>query len=1554
MSLNIDKGQLGMTAQEKLALLKKQLLEKANSESAIYPMSFGQKALYFLQLSSPESHAYNVSFSAIVESKINYGALKTAFQKLVNRHSALRTNYRIEAGIPSQIVHGYKEVSFTHTNSGECSQSDAEDLILKFSRMPFDLEGGDVMRVYLITINPELHYLLVNIHHISNDGRSIEIMLDELDKLYRFETGEISANLPHPDNDYHNFVGIQDSFVKTEKAMKQLEYWSLELSSELPVLDLPFDRQRKPFQTFNGDTVHSAIDLGVVDKLKNIAKVNGATLFSLLLTAYMVFLRKHTSDEDIITGIPAAGRGFPGFEKVIGYFINPLSIRAEIRDEHIFSETLSLIKRKVLDAVDNQDIPFQLVVDKLLHSRDAAKSPVFQTFFGLLRIQGDAPLQELLVPGNTNALVEWAGLKLRPFHISQQEGQFDLTMEIAEGHDIFSVALKYNTDLFDRSTAELLSRRFAALLAQIADNPSLRISDFTLMDESDRNKVLIEWNNTSRQFQSIDFIDRLFEKAVRHFPDNICISFEGEEFTYHQINRKAEELSARLRNKGLSRGDFAAICLDRCPEMVIAMLAVLKSGAAYVPIDTDYPADRITYMLENSGAKLIITNKSKTANFESPNVVIIDDTTDTAILPAMTEVSERDLSDPAYVIYTSGSTGLPKGVVISHKALSNHMAWMKETFEFTEDHSVLQKTPYSFDASVWEFYLPLLNGGKLVIAKPLGHMDMKYLLETVSNAQVTHLQFVPSLLRLFINEPGVSACKSLKFIFSGGEALTGDLLSLVHNTLPSKVVNLYGPTEATIDSVYHVCSREDELKIVPIGIPVSNMKAFVVDNSLNLVPHGISGELLLGGDGISIGYLNNPDLTEERFIDDHIAGSGGKLYRTGDKARFNNKGLLEFLGRIDHQVKFRGYRIELGEIESCLRKHPVVDDACAEVLKDSSGRDVLSAYVVAETSDKVQLSGQLKNYMRQSLPEYMIPGYIKVMDALPRLPNGKLDRSKLPQPVTSADKSAGHVSAEKPVELTLANIWKDILGVDEIGIHDNFFELGGDSILSIQIISRAAREGLKITPRQIFMHQTIAELAKECSISLNYAKDDASGELKLLPVQKRFIALGFKNPSHFNHSLLIRVKKGLDIGLLSEALKRTCALHDAFRISIKSSGEAYIPEEIPEYALAEFDFSGDDLLSAKQRLKTERARMNGLLNLESGRLVNAFLARMPDEYDALIFNIHHICIDGVSWRIFLDTFTENYQVLEDKAEPPAFHRSTSFRRWCELLWEYSGSNEVMSFSHLWNSGDFETSSLLPSDYDRHLNIFSSHKSVTLSLHEELTSMLLNEANKAFNTSPLDLMLSALVIAFKKHTGRNNLAIDLEGHGREEIFDDIDLSNTIGWFTSVFPVNFAEIKSDQPDDVIKNVKEILNKYSSAGINYGILRYLRNSGERSSVLEIDPQIAFNYLGQFKRKIHNGEWAFETDSLQLSTGGDEVRQYLLEINSMIVDSNLSIRFDYSDALIGNENIADFAMLYLETLEEIIRYCTGTNNISYTASDFSESGLSQQELDDLLSNMN
>ena len=1526
--------------------------------------------MLFLYLSSPDTSAYNVGFTVRIISELNTQAFKKAFQKLINRHPALRTNFFIKDGIPVQEIHGYKDVYFEVTDVSGLNEEQLKSKVLETNRIPFDLEKGDLLKINLFRVSDENYVLLVSMHHIVNDGFSMSVILNELKSIYEAELSGELPSLPHLDFSYNDYIKSQDEFINSDKGTEQYEYWRKELGGDLPILNLPLDKTRPSIQTFSGAVEYFELEQDLVEKLKKLSSSEGTTLFVTLLTAYQIFLHRYTGQDDIIVGTPTAGRSRTEFEKIVGYFINPVSIRSDFTENPSVKEFLSQIRKKVLGAISNQDFPFALFVERMHRKRDPVRSTIFQTFFGMQKILGSNELQAMIVPGNKGARVNWGKLLLESYEITQQEGQFELTLEFIEGSNLFSGAFKYNTDLFEASTIKKMIVHFKNLLNDIVSDTGKKLSDLKLLSDEEKNIILNEWNDTEFRFNKEDLVclHNLIEKQTVKTPGSIAVIYENKQLTYDELNRRSNQLANYLRKLGAGPDELVGLCVERSLEMVIGILGVLKAGAAYIPIDPEYPESRVEFMINDSKAKVLITQKSLADSLpkDISKIVIIDED--------WGEISKEDennfennvsMNNLAYVIYTSGSTGQPKGVMISHASIVNHMLWLKEVFGFDSSDSVFQKTPFSFDASVWEFYMPLIIGGRLVMAKPQGHMDTPYLVETIIKNNISILQLVPSLLKMLLDEKGIENCKSLKTVFCGGEALTYELQEKLFSKLEVDFYNLYGPTEATIDATYFKCEGEYKNRYFPIGKPIYNAASYVLDKYMNPVPIGVAGELYLGGINIARGYLNNPDLTKEKFINDIFnKEQGKKLYRTGDLAKYNKNGDLEFLGRADHQVKLRGFRIELEEIEAKLLKHSGIKEAVVIVREDKPGIQRLTSYLVPDSKDVINVN-DLKNYLRKSLPEYMVPADFVTLDELPMTPNGKVDRNSLPAPEITTGETDNYTPATHPVEEILVNIWKDVLGIEKVGIHDNFFELGGDSIISIQIISRANQAGLKISPKQIFQHQTIAGLASviENKISGSASEDTATGIIPLTPVQHWFFEQDLPEPQHYNHSVLLKVPKGLNDNYLSKAFSELIRHHDALRLKFeKEKNTSELIQSIDEYknvsVFSSLDISKSD--SNDKIMDEDIDEMQKSFSFSEGVLIIAKLYRRSSgEDDRLLILIHHLAVDGISWRILLGDLFNAYLQLSSGKEIVFPRKTDSFKKWSNSLIEYAGTAKSEEEKNHWLSVANEKVKDIPADItnDKSLNTVESAETVSAELDTDSTHTLLKDVPKVYNTRINDILLTALILSYYKWSSESRLLINLEGHGREELNESIDLSASVGWFTSIFPVVLELYNKDDTGESIKNVKENLRKIPDNGIGFSILKYLSSDEALKAKLRSipDPGIIFNYLGQVNDSIVTGsDWKLGSRTIVLDQNKKGLRRNFIEINSLITEDKLKSSFIYSRNIHNKETIEAFADSYMNALKNIITHCTDSDAGGYTPSDFSAAGLNQQELDNLLANLN
>jgi amino acid adenylation domain-containing protein len=1060
-------------ADAKRALLERRLQLAATGRSAIPqrapgvepPLSFAQERLWFMEQYAPGTTAYSIPTILDLEGDLDHEALHHAFTAVVERHETLRMDFPpTPEGQPTVRIRSAAEVSWQRVDvSGEVDpDAQALELLAAEGARPFDVASGPLVRTLLVRVRPEHHLLLVVVHHIVSDGWSTNLLAEELVSCYQAARRGQAPDLPELPVQYGDLALWQRQQLDGAVRDQHLSFWRDQLAGVQP-LELPADHPRPPVQTFDGASYEFRGDLDLLEGLDQLGRAQGTTLYMTLLAAFQTLLARYSGQSEFAVGSPIAGRDKPETERLIGMFVNMLTLKASVDGDPTFAELLARTRATVLDAFSHQDLPFEQLVNELQLPRDVSRTPLFQAVFSLHNFEihrfstGDEEGRQLSVG--------WYPLPIA-------STRWDLQLQAVSLADGLRFTFTYNTALFTEATIERLARHLLVLLHSVVAAPGARLSELTLMDEAEQQLVLSEWNATDGQFPSDSTLSALIEAQVARTPDATAVAFEGETVTFAELDRRANQVAGRLRGLGVGPETLVGVCAERSLELVVGLLGVLKSGAAYVPLDPEYPADRLAFMVADSAAPVLLTQRKLAAALPPTDarVLVLDDEAEWDD-HGVRATQAGEPSDPlpqqaqphhaAYVIYTSGSTGRPKGVPNTHRGIVNRLDWMQKAYGLGADDVVLQKTPASFDVSVWEFFWPLVTGARLVLARPGGHKDPAYLRDIIVAEGVTTAHFVPSMLAVFLPE-GVEGCLSLRRVICSGEELPVAVARDFLRRLPAcELHNLYGPTEAAVDVTSWPCDSAAlaEAATVPIGRPIQNMRLYVLDNRSAPVPVGVPGELHIAGVGLARGYLNRPELTAEKFVPNPYGEPGSRLYRTGDLARWRADGTLEYLGRIDHQVKLRGLRIELGEIESVLRNQAQVRDAVVIVREDVPGDKRLVAYLLAESETEPDPAA-LRTVLKEGLPDYMVPTAFVTLGAFPTTPNGKLDRKALPAPTTTRSADRGRVEPSTDTERLVASLWSEVLGVDDVGAEDDFFDLGGHSMLATQVVAKL-RQRLK-------------------------------------------------------------------------------------------------------------------------------------------------------------------------------------------------------------------------------------------------------------------------------------------------------------------------------------------------------------------------------------------------------------------------------------------------------------------------------------------------------------
>jgi len=1503
-------------------------------ERAAAPLSFAQQRLWFLDKLEGASVTYHISGATRMTGKLNVTVLERAFSEIVRRHEVLRTRFDECDGHPVQIILPPEPFQFSQVSLEQLSESLREQEIQHWlaseNERPFALAHEPLLRVTLLRLDETSHLLLMTLHHIISDEWSMGLLLQEVADLYRAFGLNQPSPLPELPIQYADYAHWQRQWLSGTLLLSQLSYWAKQLAEAPALLDLPTDRPRPPVQRYRGRSQSFSVEAGLTDQLKQLGRSAEATLFMTLLSGYGVLLARYARTTDLVIGSPIANRNRTELERLIGFFVNTLPLRLDLSGNPNTRELLSRIRQTALAAYAHQDVPFEYIVEELQPERNLSHAPLFQVMFVLQ----NAPAPDMAVED----------LHLEMLDSASPAAKFDLTLSIEEVAGELRGVIEYNTDLFDEATILRFIAHYCRLLAGMAATPDSPVMALPLLNEAEQRQIVFDWN-ASPALTTPFAIQQMFEAQAAQTPDKIALAHAGATLSYAALNRLANRLAHQLRILGIGPDVPVGLCLEPSFEMIIGLLGILKAGGAYLPLLPETPSERLAFILKESQAPLILTRTELTDAIADCGTRVLS--IDKLLSNTAPETNPGEKTHPdnlAYIIYTSGSTGQPKGVQVSHGNLTHSIQARLKHYDapFT---GLLLLQPFAFDIAGGGIFWSLCQGGCLFLEPRSLAQDPRQLLDRIAQTQVSHLILLPLLYAPLLDLAATAELANLRIVVVGGEQMPVELASRHSAMAPQAALfNEYGPTETTIwSSAFHVESKTQH-NIIPIGKPTAHSRLYLLDERLNPVPVGVPGELYIGGEQVSRGYLRHPALTGEKFMPDPFAAApGARLYRTGDVARYRSDGNIEFQGRIDQQVKIRGFRIELGEIEAALKDHSSVNEAAAVVNAQGSSKRLV-AYVVAQPGS-VGDSETLRAYLQTKLSDYMIPSAFVFLDSLPLTANGKLDQRALPAPERDSRESS-YLAPRTPTETLLATIWQEVLGLPQVGVQDNFFSLGGDSILSIQIVSRANRAGIGLTVKQLFQHQTVAELARVAPErqAVHAEQGTLSGPVTLTPIQTWFFEGASPEPQYFNQSVLLKLVAGLDPKHLERAVHALIMHHDMLRARFHWQ-EGQVRAEIADNGALPFSIHDYSALPAEQRaaaLSADALQQQTSLNLSEGPLLRVIFYRMGDgQADRLLLIIHHLVVDGVSWRILLSDLDTALNQL-GRVEPIALPaKTTAFPYWSERLKAYADAEQAIAELAYWQEQSTTPTRRLPLDTnaDPSCNTLDTAEHVTLALSAELTQALLLETPQAYRSQINDALLTALLRTFSAWTGDTGLRIVMEGHGREELFDDVDLSRTVGWFTSGFPLVLHYQADEGIGASLKRVKETLRSIPKHGIGFGILRYLNQDADIRTALaaDSDAEVSFNYLGRFEQNAGSsvllGEASEPTGSDQSQIGQ---RRFVLEINGILNEGRLQLTWTYSKRLHNRQTVERLAESYFAELEAIIRHCRSEEAGGYTASDF------------------
>ncbi|MCF5690537.1 amino acid adenylation domain-containing protein [Pseudomonas sp. PA-1-2A] len=1508
------------------------------------PLSYSQQRMWFLWQMEPDSPAYNVGGMARLRGVLDVGRFEAALQALIMRHETLRTTFPSVDGVACQKVSAQTGVRMDWQDFSALNEPQRQQRLQQLADVeahtPFNLETGPLLRACLVKAGEQEHYLVLTLHHIVTEGWAMDIFARELSALYEAFIDERDSPLPALPVQYLDYSVWQRHWMEAGERQRQLDYWTAQLGNEHPLLELPGDRPRPPVQSHRGELYRFDLSDELAARVRAFNAQHGLTLFMTMTATLAVLLYRYSGQTDLRIGAPVANRIRPESEGLIGAFLNTQVLRCQLNGQMRVSELFEQVRHTVIEGQSHQDLPFDHLVEALQPPRSAAYNPLFQVMCNVQRWEFQQSRQ-------------LAGMTVEYLANDARATKFDLNLEVTDLDHRLGCCLTYSTDLFDEPRIARMAEHWRNLLEALVADPGQRLSELPLLSAYEQRALQDSLGVEKGEHRLDQCIHQLFSQQASQRPEAPALTFAGVTLSYAQLDERANRLAWMLRERGVGPQVRVGLALPRSLEMVVGLLAILKAGGAYVPLDPEYPLDRLHYMIEDSDIGLLLSDAALfEALGELPATVacwcLEDDSPVLANYPAEALPFVSLAQHQAYLIYTSGSTGKPKGVVVSHGEIAMHCQAVIERFDMRPDDCELHFYSINFDAATERLLVPLLCGARVVL-RAQGQWDAEEICALIRTHRINVLGFTPSygsqLAQWLATQ---QQTLPVRMCITGGEALTGEHLQRIRAAFtPQLFFNAYGPTETVVMPLASLAPEqlEEGAGSVPIGSIVGERVAYILDADLALVPQGASGELYIGGAGLAQGYHQRPGMTAERFVADPFAGKGGRLYRTGDLVRQRADGLVEYLGRIDHQVKIRGFRIELGEIETRLLEHDAVREAVVLALDAPSGKQLV-AYLVSD-AEHAALRDALKAHLKAQLPDYMVPAHLIVLQSMPLTANGKLDRRALPEPDPEANRQA-YVAPRSELEHSLAAIWCAVLNVEQVGLDDNFFELGGDSILSIQVVSRARQVGIHFSPRDLFQHQTVQSLAAVATRSERVIAEQGllTGPSGLTPIQHWFFDTDIPARQHWNQALVLKPLQLLDAHRLEQALLAVLEHHDALRLSFTPRDAQWHAEHlgVPE---------GGVLLQAQVRdmqactaLFTDTQRS---LDLAQGPLLRALLVDGPQGQQRLLIAIHHLVVDGVSWRVLLEDLQNVYRQLSEGQSVSLPAKTSALRDWAARLQAYAHSESLREELSLWQAQLAGPALALPVQRPQGARRNSDAETVSVRLDAERTRQLLQQAPSAYRTQVNDLLLTALARVLCRWSGQASALIQLEGHGRETLFDDIDLTRSVGWFTSAYPLRLTPLA--EHGDSIKAIKEQLRGVPHKGLGYGVLRYLADDLCKQSMAALpSAQITFNYLGQFDQ-------SFGTDALfhpleesaGLAHDPDAPLPNELSIDSQVYGGELVLRWTFSRERHDQQVIRDLAEAYLGELHSLIAHCLQDDAGGLTPSDFPLARLTQVQLDAL-----
>lgn len=1490
-----------------------------SNERVYYKLTHPQKRIWYIDKINTSSPLHNIGGCLSIYEDIDVVFIKETINLIIKNNEGLRLRVSEKENEPIQYVQNfeYETIDFLDFSNRKNPRKEFEEWSEELFKRSFNLEDNKLYYFAIYKISEKEYGVLLNIHHIISDGWSITLIQKQICETYSKLINDKEINIDQCYS-YLDFIKVEEEYLNSDRFIKNKKFWKDKFS------DIPEEFLYKTSNSLEGKRQCFNIDSELSSKIKKFADEKKCSLNTFFITMLLIYINKITYKKDLVIGTPVFNRTSKSQKNMIGMFTSTVPFRFKLDTGLRIEDLIKLVNKELKLCFLNQKYPYDLLINDFELSKKGYDS-LFKMCVNYYNSKYDNDMNGIDVD-------------MKEYYCGNQSYSLQLTVKEWEENRI-TLNFDYKTVEYSDLEIKTMYETLINIINQTLDDESLLVNNINLVNKKESNYKLYDLNSTTSYYPK-KTVCELFEEQVIKAPNKIVVEFKEEILTYKELNEKSNQLANHLREKGIDKKSIVSIIETHSIELMVSILGVLKTGASYLPIDPSYPTERINYMLKDSKSTILITNfkLNNEIKFQG-NITNIKDI-DIDRYSKNNLIKTNDLNDLVYIIYTSGSTGKPKGVMLEHQGLTNYIWWANKMYLKDEDEVMALYSSISFDLTVTSIFTPLISGSKIVI---YDNDESEFVLyKILRENKATVLKITPAHLTLLKDMDNTKS--NIKKLIVGGEDLKVDLAKEVYNSFSKniEIFNEYGPTETVVGCmIYKYDEEEDRGVSVPIGHPADNVQIYILDNELNAVPTGFVGDLYVSGDGVARGYLNMDELTKERFIQNMFI-KGKRMYKTGDTARYLENGTIEYVGRIDNQVKIRGHRIEIGEIEKYLLENESVKDAVVVFKEDLSGNRLLNAYIV---SKKEITDSGLKQWLSKFLPKYMIPTNFIFMDKLPLTLNGKIDYALLPE-IIIAEREI--IKSKTLAQKELVKAMEEILGVENISMNDNYYQLGGDSIKAIQISSRLKNVGFEIRAKDILACDSVEEIAStihESDSNRFISQDQRAGSIDETPIIKWFFNQDFKNPNIYNQYVLLEYNSVFNLNKVIVAVNKLIEHHDELRINYdKKNNKLYYNNEhlnnIPSTKY--LDLSQYSYKYQYMNIKKLKDEVIVNFDIENSLLFNVTMINLGNGRQAILFMAHHLIVDGVSWRIILDDFLTILKQLENNEEVKLHMKTHSFKEWSEELQDYSKKDFSGEIDYWKSILDKEINYSV--DHSKEKDIVKTSNVLSVELDEETLNDLTKKINKIYNMDLNEALIIGLVLAINNVTNRDEIIVELERHGREQINDYIDVSRTVGWFTSMYPAYF-KIENENIEGNIKSLKEQLRNIPNKGFNYSILKFLNKELKEQE----SKYIRFNYLGDFGNIIDKEKLNLSNIEFGLNSHKENSLTALIDIVAMIVNKKLKITAEYSRNRFKDETVQKFIESYIDTLKLILDQCANKACKEFTPSDFDAVEISQEDLDAL-----